>query len=149
MNMIHHCLKKKFYFHFRKELLTVKFYGHKVLWYLRMIRLEAQWKEFHCKLPENQSLLEQALLISQWARVDCEKMPSLSQIEGLIQGIVDRVMKQLADGNRPQKSTRRKILSVINQVLFEEMGFQDSDDWEPSNYLIEKVVALKNKKNHK
>lgn len=102
-------------------MLTERYYGCKVLHYLRTRRLERVWREFFSRPMAQQSLIEGAVLISQWGQMDQELVPSLHQVRSIIDGIVERVAQVVSASNA---KSPKKILFCINKVLYEEMGFQ-------------------------
>ena len=125
---------------YRYQGLTTKFYGSKVLYHLRTEKQEAAWKEFFQRpSADHQSLLEGTVLISQWAQINEEQLPTLAETEKSIEKITQRVT-ELMGKNSNQKSPK-EILLLINQDLFEEMGFQirDNSNEPMDNFLIDKV----------
>ena len=122
-------------------MFTSKFYGRKVLRHLRIARLEAQCREFFLRPAAEQCLLEGAVLVSQWWQIYEEKIPSLSHVKSIIDCIVERVT-QLVRSCTWQGATPKQIISLINQVLFVEMGFQHSESSLDNNYLIDKVFLF-------
>ena len=124
---------------YRYQDLTTKFYGSQVLNHLRTEKQEAAWKEFFQRPSADQSLLEGTVLISQWAQINEEQLPTLAETEKSIEKITQRVT-ELMGKNSNQKSPK-EILLLINQDLFEEMGFQirDNSNEPMDNFLIDKV----------
>lgn len=89
------------------------------------------------------------MLISQWGQVDLEHETSLSEVETILEGIARRV-RQLADMKSDALDAKtavddpkfvRKILKCVNQVLYDEMGFQGNkeDYYAHENSYIDKV----------
>lgn len=99
--------------------MTKKLYGFKVFSYLRTKKLERLWNNFYLKPAAQQSLLELSVLLSQSVQIMKKNLPSLSYIESAIDGIVERVTQLAGNHN----STPRNIFSLINQVMYEDMGF--------------------------
>ena len=114
--------------------MTSKFYCLKILRYLRTMRLEAQWNKFRLCPDAEKNLLQFLVLTKQWGHMYQEKMPSLSHIEGIVDDIVERVAQLVGT----QESSPKNILSFVNQVLFEEMGYRKTKI-SNSLYTIEKV----------
>lgn len=122
--------------------MTERFYGQKVLRFLRTRKLENQWATFLSLPKAQQSLLTGAVMISHWGQMDKEHVPSLEQVKSLVDGIVERV-NQLLSASTSSK-TPKKILSCVNQVLYEEMGFQGNvNDYHAfENSYIDKVFPF-------
>ena len=104
---------------------------------MRNQKQEALWKEFFSRTSAEQSLFEGAVLISQWAQINQEYLPSLAETEMRIDKIVQRVTDELMGSSGNQKSPKQ-ILSFINQVLFQEIG-QNGFDEIRENVLIDMV----------
>ena len=123
-------------------MLTIKFYGSEILRFLRTKRLEVKWSQFHSQPTAEKSFFEGAVLISQWMQIRRERAPNLRQVESLIRDFVDRVTQQL--GHCTQQSTPAKVLSSINQLLFEEMGFhfRGNNNCQSSDYYFIDKVAI-------
>ena len=116
--------------------MTSKFYGIKVLCYLRTARLEAQLKGYHHLHPvDEQTLFEGIVLLAQWVQMYEEIMPSLSHIQGIIDGTVESVTQLV---RTRASATPSQIVSFINQVLEDEMGFCDSQKF-AKNCHMDKV----------
>lgn len=99
----------------------------------------AKWREFLQRPTAQQSLLEGAVLISQWGQMDQERLPSLGEVTNAIEGIVERVRQLLSISTL--KPSPKKILSFVNQVLYEEMGLHgNTHDYHSfNNSYIDKV----------
>ena len=144
----------------RKEDLTLRFYGCKALFYMRVCELEKSLKTFHNGPNSNQSLVEGAVLISQWGQVEKKKMVKLEEVKASLDKIAQRVIKVIADKHRNLKILERnesdeviviangnpelekKVLVCINDVLYGEMGFGGNveDYYNYDNSFIDKVV---------
>lgn len=120
-----------------------------MLRYLRSCRLERQWHELNA-LPESQkSLLAGAVLISQWGQMEQNHLTSLHEVESIIDSIAQRVMQVIAEKRTPSEVQTgdprhvRMILNCLNQVLYEEMGFQGNkeDYYAPENSYVERVIS--------
>ena len=102
---------------------TLKHYAHKVLYHMRIEKLEARWREFLLvENPTDGHFLEGAVLLSQLGRIAEENLASLPEINRSIDDIVERVTRLVSTCST--KSPARKTITFINQVLCEEMGFQ-------------------------
>lgn len=109
--------------------------------------MEKQWQEL-MSLPESQkSLLAGAVLISQWGQMEQNHLTTLSEVESIIDSIAQRVI-QVAGEKRSETRTEdprqvRMMLNCLNQVLYEEMGFQGNkeDYYAPENSYIERVMS--------
>jgi F-box protein 21 len=123
----------------RNEDLTIKYYAKKVLVHFRTCRLEKKWHSFLTSPTYKESLLEGALLVSQWGQVEHEQKKSLSEIEDIIDNISKRV-RQLVDAKNSTGEaysvlkTVRITLDCIKTVLYDEMGFTEMDKDEISNF---------------
>jgi hypothetical protein len=95
----------------RNEDLTIKYYAKKVLVHFRTCRLEKKWHSFLTSPTYKESLLEGALLVSQWGQVEHEQKKSLSEIEDIIDNISKRV-RQLVDA----KNSTGEAYSVLKTV---------------------------------
>jgi len=144
---------------YRKEDLTLRFYGRKALFHMRVSELEKSLKAFHNGPNSNQSLVEGAVLISQWGQVEQEKLVTLSEVKAALDSIAQRVIQVIADKHRNQKILKRnemgemevdtngnpelekKVLICINDVLYREMGFCGNveDYYNHDNSFIDKV----------
>lgn len=129
--------------------MTSRFYANQALGYVRRCRIQTMWQNFKAKPESEKSLLEGAMLISQWGQIDQEHLTSLSEVETILESIAQRV-RQLADMKRDaidaktatdDPRTVRKILNCLNQVLYDEMGFQGNkeDYYAHDNSYIDKV----------
>ena len=112
----------------------------KVLCHLRIQKQEALWKEFLLQPSAEQSLIEGAVLISQWGQMKEEQLPSVVETERSIDGIVQRVTELMGNQKSP-----KEIFTFINKVLIEEMGFQiqNGHGGSKDNLLIDKVNGKK------
>ncbi|XP_046447030.1 F-box only protein 21-like isoform X1 [Daphnia pulex] len=143
---------------FRNENLTIKYYAKKVLVHLRTCRLEKKWRSFLTLPVSKKSLLEGALLVSQWGQVGHEHNKSLSEIEDIIDNISDKV-RQLVDAKNStgeacsdmddqltELKTVRIRLDCIKTVLYDEMGFTEMDEDDTCNFnnvYVDKVLQTK------
>lgn len=139
--------------HMLNENLTSRFYANQALGYVRRCRIQTMWQNFKAKPESEKSLLEGAMLISQWGQIDQEHLTSLSEVETILESIAQRV-RQLADMKRDaidaktatdDPRTVRKILNCLNQVLYDEMGFQGNkeDYYAHDNSYIDKVLQTR------
>ena len=119
--------------------MTSKFYGFKVLCYLRTTRLESQWKKFLCQPPAEQSLLEGSILISQWIYMYNHYIPSLNYSQDLINDIVSSVKSEMATAAAGDQPTPKETLSFINRVLFTDMNFRSRRQGSAIEHLINMV----------
>ena len=127
-------------------MLTAKFYAKKVLRYLRRRRIESKWQEL-MRLPEQQkSLLEGAVLISQWGQIEQQHLTSLSDVCDILDKMSQRVMDLLGEDqtifDAEDPRTVRKVRTCINQVLYVEMGFYGGSDDFHENWYIDKVNKI-------
>lgn len=126
----------------RNENFTSKYYAKKVLRYLRSRRIERKWVDL-ISLPESQkSLLEGAVLISQWGQMEQEHLTNLSEVKEILDGIAARVTQLVGEKkNADDPKTIRKVLTCINQVLYGEIGFHGNkeDYYAHENSYIDKV----------
>ena len=147
---------QKFLRFYRNENLTIKYYARKILVHLRTSRIEKQWQSLSILPGSKKSLLEGALLVSQWSHVEHEQVTSLSEIEDTIDTI-SNLVRQLVDNISSALETRsdmgdhtieprsvRLTLYCIKEVLYDEelMGFaeMDKDDiCNPDNACVDKV----------
>lgn len=126
---------------------------------MRVSELEKSLKAFHNGPNSNQSLVEGAVLISQWGQVEQEKLVTLSEVKAALDSIAQRVIQVIADKHRNQKILKRnemgemevdtngnpelekKVLICINDVLYREMGFCGNveDYYNHDNSFIDKV----------
>ena len=106
---------------FSHELLTVKFYGRKVLLYMRTRKRKQAMHNFAAQSDIEASALEGALIISQWGHMDLEEMPSLTQIQRSLDKIIERVTELI---NACSLKSPSRTITFVQQVLYEEMGFQ-------------------------
>lgn len=81
-------------------------------------------------------------MISHWGQMDKEHVPSLEKVKTLVDGIVERVNQLLSASISPK--TPKKILACVNQVLYQEMGFQGNvNDYHAfENSYIDKVFPF-------
>ncbi len=124
--------------------MTSKYYAQKVLKYLRSHKIERKLQEL-MRLPESEkSLLEGAVLISQWGQIELQHLTSLSEIGRMLDSICQRVMQLVGENKSTDPEdprTTRKVLTCINQVLYSEMGFHGNteDYYAHENSYIDKV----------
>jgi F-box protein 21 len=91
------------------------------------------WQNFMARPSSEKSLLEGAVLISQWGQMELESFTSLQEVQQTLDNVVDRV-KQLVHSKTisahvDDPRTVRQILDCVNQVLYDEMGFQGNTDY--------------------
>ena len=133
------------FFSCRNELLTLKHYARKVLHFMRTQKLDAAWRKYLLELDlgKSSSILEGVVFMSKFWRMNQEEIPSLTNISSSIDEIVSRVTELMNSSS--QKSTK-KTISFINQVLFEEMGFQgiENKDHFLDNCFFDKVNTSQN-----
>ena len=134
----------------RHEFLTLKHYGRHALHFMRTQQLErALWYTLaQANLQDKNAFLKGAFLMSKRGQIEQEEIQSLSQINKSIDKIAERVAELVTACSRKSSS---KIIAFINQVLFEEMGFQGVADENQSleHYYIDQVkyIALHNRDN--
>ena len=94
------------------------------------------------------SLLEGAVLISQWGQMELEHLTSMQEVEKILDTIADRVrqlvhLKKIALDVDNSK-TVRQILNCVNQVLYDEMGFKGNTEnyYAHENSYIDKVNLI-------
>lgn len=102
-------------------------------------------------LPEDEkSLLAGSVMVSQWAQMEENHTVSLSEVQNFIGQVAERVI-QLITRTRGSVEARtddprcvRMMLNCINQVLYEDLGFQGNmeDYYAPENSYIEKVFSF-------
>lgn len=111
--------------------------------------MEKQWQELMALPTEQKSLLAGAVLISQWGQMEQKHLTSLSEIESIIDSIANRV-RQVVGEKRSTSEVRsedprhvRMMLNCLNQVLYDEMGFQGNkeDYYAPENSYIDRVIS--------
>jgi hypothetical protein len=129
---------KKILFKFRNEALTLSYYASALLDNLKRYRQLKNWQEFRTQQPSHKSLLKGAVLISLWFQNcflevdDLNHFIGLSEIEYSLESISQKVkqiffeMENATFTNKefidPIKNGR-KLLDIINIVLFDEMSF--------------------------
>jgi F-box protein 21 len=94
------------------------------------------------------SLLQGAVLISQWGQMELEHLTSMQEVEKILDTIADRVRqlvhskKIASDVDNPK--TVRQILNCVNQVLYAEMGFKGNTEnyYAHENSYIDKVNVI-------
>ena len=126
-------------------MLTCKYYAQKVLRYIRSRRIESEWQELMRQPEPQKSLLEGAVLISQWGQIEQQHLTSLSEVDKILDNMRQRVVellgenKSIFDAEDPRAV--RKVLNCINLVLYGEMGFHGNteDYYAPENSYIDKV----------
>ncbi len=125
--------------------------------HLRTCRLEKKWHSFLTLPVSEKSLLQGALLVSQWGQVEHEHKKSLSEIEDIIDNISNQV-RQLVDGKistgeacsdmddqLTELKTVRITLDCIKTVLYDEMGFTEMDKVDICNFnnvYVDKVSSI-------
>ena len=116
--------------------MTEKFYGKKVLYYMRTRKLDAAWHEL--RLRPNKSILEGAVLISRWGQMDQEGVASLEKVRRSIDKIAERVTELVSHCS---VQSPRRTIEFINQILYDEMGFQRAarDILSLNSFYIDKV----------
>lgn len=91
------------------------------------------------------SLLEGAVLISQWGQIEQEHLTSLQEVEQILDNIALRVRELVHMNNivldTDNRRTVRQILNCVNQVLYDEMGFRGNTEnyYAHENSYIDKV----------
>ena len=145
-------------FVYRKEDLTLRFYGCKALLFIRVRELEKSLKKFfdHTSIH---SLVEGAMFISHWGQIEQEKLAKLEEVETTLYAIAQRVIQSFANKHRNLKIVKRnvlgemvidtggnpelekKVLVSINDILYGEMGFHGNVDdyYNYDNSFIDKV----------
>ena len=94
------------------------FYAHTVPLHLRIKKLKSQWRKFHLQPPAEKSLLEEAVLISLWFQMLCDKVPILSHIGSLIVNILDRVLQHFGHTCLLRSPPERKTLYQQSSICF-------------------------------
>lgn len=139
---------------FRDQHLTARYYAKKVLHYLRTTKLDKKWEEFLNRPTNEQTLIEGAVLVSQWGQMELAKLPDFPTVIKAIEKIVDQVKEKLKimdpsssfiSNNPAEPRNARKILACINQVLYAELGFQGNIENYHSfeNSYIDQVTKAK------
>ena len=133
--------KNHFYCFCRNELLTLKHCGRRVLNFMRTQKFDDAWQKYFAGQDKEKSLFEGLVLISILGQVNQKEMPSLTKASRFIDEVASRVTELVR--NCSKKSSRRTLV-FINQVLYEEMGFQGiaHGAGELENFFIDKVEAL-------
>ena len=126
-------------------MLTAKFYAKKVLRYVRSRIIESKCQAL-MRQPQK-SLLEGAVLISQWGQIDQQHLTSLKDVGEILDKMSQRVMgllgenKIIFDAENPR--IVRKVLNCINQVLYGDvMGFRGNTEEFHENWYIDKVNTI-------
>lgn len=125
----------------RNENLTARFYARKMLRYFRSHVIEKKLKNLMA-LPEPQkSILDGAVLISQWIQTEQEHMISLTEVEQKLEDIT-KCVKQLLD-KKSDTFTAEEVLKCINKILYHEMKFKViHSDYSFEYIFIDKVFNL-------
>jgi hypothetical protein len=95
--------------------------------------------------PEQKSILDGAVLISQWVQTEQEHMINLPEVELKLEGITKHVKKLLAEKHKNISNTFTaiEVLGCINTVLYHEMGFKVMQSGYSFDYVfIDKVFNL-------
>ncbi|XP_046446006.1 F-box only protein 21-like isoform X1 [Daphnia pulex] len=121
------------------ENLTTRFYARKMLRYFRSCVIEKKLKHL-MDLPESQkSILEGAVLISQWVQTEQEHLISLIEVELKLEDITKCVKQHLVE--KSDTFTAKEILECINKVLYREMEFKVmQSDYSFEYFFIDKVL---------
>lgn len=128
--------------------MTSKYYARKVLQYLRCKKIQDMFLSLMARPNSEKSLLEGAVLISQWGQMELEHLTSMQEVEKILDTIADRVRqlvhskKIASDVDNPK--TVRQILNCVNQVLYAEMGFKGNTEnyYAHENSYIDKVNVI-------
>lgn len=113
-------------FYFRADDLTFTHYARHLYTKVRMCLLEKKWLNFMRQPESKKSLLEGALLVSEWINMDFREIHSSSDSELMIDWIVDRVKFLLGETRNYSfqgedvQPTEREILTTISRVLFHD-----------------------------
>ena len=138
--------------------MTSRFFAKKALRYFRCHRLEKDWEEY-LNLPlAEQSLLKGAVFISHWGQIESDNWVTVQEVESEIDSIAETVARAVHAMHGtgvltpdPRNSKRwftdpenppsaRKVLSCINHVLYDQLGFRGSQNYyHCHNSFIEKV----------
>ncbi|XP_046458582.1 F-box only protein 21-like [Daphnia pulex] len=106
--------------------LTFTYYARHLYTKVRMCLLEKKWLNFMRQPESKKSLLEGALLVSEWINMDFREIHSSSDSDLMIDWIVDRVKFLLGETRNYSfqgadvQPTEREILTTISRVLFHE-----------------------------
>ena len=117
-------------------------YGSKVLHFIRTQKLDhALWDTFALHHKDNSFLEGAYYLLSKFGQLDLEEISPLNQINHSIVEIVERVTELSSISTL---KSHRKTISFINQVLFEEMGFQwiAFEDQSLEHFYIDQVRQI-------
>ena len=76
---------------YRNQGLTESFYATRALRYYRRRKLEQDWLRYSDQPPQQQSLLEGALLISCWGQIDQPRWVTLAELNQQFDAIARRV----------------------------------------------------------
>jgi hypothetical protein len=109
-----------------------------MLRYFRSCVIEKKLKHLMA-LPESQkSILEGAVLISQWVQTEQEHLISLIEVELKLEDITKCVKQHLAE--KSDTFTAKETLECINKVLYREMEFKVmQSDYSFEYFFIDKV----------
>jgi hypothetical protein len=138
----------------------LSYYASDLLDNLKRCRQLKNWQEFRTQQPSHKSLLKGAVLISLWFqncfledKDDLIHFISLSEIEYSLESIAQKVKQIFLKTKNATFTTKefidpikngRKLLDIINIVLFDEMSFHVTlVEYHDENLLsIDKVAML-------
>ncbi|XP_065064907.1 F-box only protein 21-like [Rhopilema esculentum] len=132
----------------RPTELTLKYYTRLIYIYVRQHQLKKRWCEFLLKPEEQQSLLEGAVLVTQWcgqlSTINEEEIrKNMQEIISLVENKVAVVKKRYTNA-QPLPGEDDITIEAINEVLFKELGFHGNNRsyYDVNNSFIDKVLKL-------
>ena len=119
----------------------MKHYARQELHFMRTRKLEANWRAFFLKTPNEQSLLEGAVLIAQFGQIDEDNTTLWTDVVETIDKIVVKVRKLVSDCSLKSPS---RTISFINQILYEEMNFKGvaQEDLLMNDFFMDQVSIV-------